>query len=1219
MVVPSTRSTLRLSFLGQWQAELDGFQLPALPTRHARALLARLALAHPVPVTRAILYAELFPELPAEQAAQRFRTTLYYLRRGLGEVVVTTDDAVALDPHLLIEHDLAQFEHNTQPFATESALHTAITLYRGPFLDDEGEGWAAAEAQRLHARYLQALQRVVVLAQSSGRPGDALAAARRWTKEEPWEERAHLAVIEALLARGDRSEAETQIGRARAVLRAEWNQAPSAVFEALARQVARLPTASTRPPAPTPVLSAPPPERWDRLPLVGREVEFAQLRAAWAAAQGGTVQTLIVEGAAGTGKSRLVRELVAWIRLRDAGIVLWGSASEQTGKEAFGLLRAALRNLSPRARARVRAATSAADEATVAVTQRYLPELYELLPLQAPIALPVLEGAAERTRRQLVVRALIEGLVAGGPLVLVLEDTQWADDETLALVADLCGQPLPLMLLLTRRPRPVNSHPRFPALPLEALPPIETAHLVRLAIGKVEARLLAQLLQRSGGNPLFVREIVRTLQIQETIRWNRTLGWYLPGEAVGVPDPQIDLIQQRLKELGEDARSLAEQVAVLARPVDEQFLAQLWPDESARLDAQCELLRAKVLHEQGTALWFTHAWLGETLRQTLSASAHHRELAEVLRDYPATTAAEYMQHLAGAGLWDQALHQALQVAEEALGEARLPGLQQALEVAETALAALPSQDNPIVRWRWLLLRESYLAQAERGSLWQAHLARMQQFAQGHENIPWQVEVLTRQGRVLREQSQHAQAETALRAAATLAADHALHAAEAAARSLLASVLDDRGAVADALAASSEAVQQASRSDDSTLHLRVQANHAYMLMRSGASSQADALLAQLLAEPSGQAQSALLARLVRQQGIVKMALRQYEAGLGLLREAVQRMHAIGDVQGMLIAQTSLAYELLRFGLFAEGLPLGEATLLLARRLKATMQQGALLSTMAYAYFASGDIAQAMPLAQESATLAEAVHLPEYAADSWAIVAKIALALGDLRAAQRAIGRAEELLESIEHPTVLIHHTRALVWLRLGLCERARAAAQQAVQRVADQGLAALEGVEVLWEAAQVLGEVQGMDVARPLQQHAFDRFLDDLAQFQAPQLRHAWINRVEAHREVAAFRGVGGRRLVYLPLPDAPTGRPLFPDELVPVVWTVHAPDDPQRTVERRRHQLRRLTAEAVAQGARATVEALAEALAVSTRTLLRDIQALRALGKSVPTRGTAQR
>jgi hypothetical protein len=102
----------------------------------------------------------------------------------------------------------------------------------------------------------------------------------------------------------------------------------------------------------------------------------------------------------------------------------------------------------------------------------------------------------------------------------------------------------------------------------------------------------------------------------------------------------------------------------------------------------------------------------------------------------------------------------------------------------------------------------------------------------------------------------------------------------------------------------------------------------------------------------------------------------------------------------------------------------------------------------------------------------------------------------------------------------------------------------------------------------------------------------------------------------------GQRRVLLARRGIPRGRPLRPEELVEVVWTIDPPD--QREVGQainkaaaRQERLRRLCAEAAAQGAEPTVGDLANALGVTARTVDRDIAALRAAGEVLATRGSA--
>ena len=119
------------------------------------------------------------------------------------------------------------------------------------------------------------------------------------------------------------------------------------------------------------------------------------------------------------------------------------------------------------------------------------------------------------------------------------------------------------------------------------------------------------------------------------------------------------------------------------------------------------------------------------------------------------------------------------------------------------------------------------------------------------------------------------------------------------------------------------------------------------------------------------------------------------------------------------------------------------------------------------------------------------------------------------------------------------------------------------------------------------------------------------------LQHIYLENVAAHRQiVAAFRRTR-RETVHLPRVDVPTGRPLRDDERVEVVWTVAAPQDDEIAdkVDRRRHRLLRLLDQAAEQAAAPTVADLAAALEVSARTVRRDLDALRAQGRRVRTRG----
>ncbi len=161
--------------------------------------------------------------------------------------------------------------------------------------------------------------------------------------------------------------------------------------------------------------------------------------------------------------------------------------------------------------------------------------------------------------------------------------------------------------------------------------------------------------------------------------------------------------------------------------------------------------------------------------------------------------------------------------------------------------------------------------------------------------------------------------------------------------------------------------------------------------------------------------------------------------------------------------------------------------------------------------------------------------------------------------------------------LVHHRHCLVATASGETEEARRASL-----IAD---------ELLREALSGLGESE------------FERAVNQVPEHQAIVSSAALFAPV-----VADFR---------LPAADAPTGKVLESHELRTVRWTIEHPDDDkfEDEIERRRARLKRLIEEAQSNGARPSMDNLAEALSVSASTVRRDLDSLRAAGHSLPTRG----
>jgi biotin operon repressor len=160
--------------------------------------------------------------------------------------------------------------------------------------------------------------------------------------------------------------------------------------------------------------------------------------------------------------------------------------------------------------------------------------------------------------------------------------------------------------------------------------------------------------------------------------------------------------------------------------------------------------------------------------------------------------------------------------------------------------------------------------------------------------------------------------------------------------------------------------------------------------------------------------------------------------------------------------------------------------------------------------------------------------------------------------------------------------------------------------------------------RIVAAVESPDAARSHLERTHRLLMAQAAKIGDPALRDAFLHNVRLNRSILLAHRLGRApspvryTRVWLPCATAPTGRPLADDETLDVIWTVAAPEDGEieGKVDRRRCRVLRLLQEAEDQGGGATVEALADALAVSARTIKRDLAALRDAGCEVSTRGS---
>jgi DNA-binding CsgD family transcriptional regulator len=349
--------------------------------------------------------------------------------------------------------------------------------------------------------------------------------------------------------------------------------------------------------------------------LVGREREFAVLRDRGAAARSGHGAVVLVAGEAGIGKTSLIERFRRSVT--DGGQpVLTGRAVADEGVPALWPWRRLLTDAPANARL---------DGLT--------PDLLDA----GTGADAALDPAAARFQAIDRTVAALRTVAEPAGLVLMLEDLHWADDASLLLLRHLCGEVAGSRILVVGTFRDPDRAVGLPA-PLVEVCGMSTVETLRL--GPVSAADVAALLttagpvhptwpahvhRRTGGNPLFVRELARVLAQHDVLGE--------PAHDLPLPTELRRLVGYRLSRLSADCQRLLGVCSAIGDEVDVALLEAV--EDGLDIAALAEAVAAGVLvedPESPATMRFSHAVVREARYESLSRAerlAVHRRLADV--------------------------------------------------------------------------------------------------------------------------------------------------------------------------------------------------------------------------------------------------------------------------------------------------------------------------------------------------------------------------------------------------------------------------------------------------------------------------------------------------------------------------------------------------------------------------------------------------------------
>jgi DNA-binding SARP family transcriptional activator len=616
---------LHIQLLGDFGLKYDNTPLTLGVYARPQALLAYLVLHRHVPQSRHHLAFLFWPDASEPQALTNLRNLLHKLRQVLPEpeqflqVDVQTVQWRLDAPFTL---DVADFTTCVQSSARID-LEQAIKLYHGDLLPSCYDEWIVPERERLLHMLLDALEKLILQAETNHEYSAAVSYAKQLLQRDPLREETYRQLMRLHALHDDRAAAIHIYHTCATTLQRELGVEPSPPTRQAYEQLLNLETQQLPFALQTSVI-----------PLVGREREWALLQSLWRGAKTSHPRLVLIRGEAGIGKTRLAEELIDWAG-RQGVPVLTAHCYPSQGQLAYAPLVEWLRT-HPRH----------------ALDERWLTELARLLPeimLEYP-GLPNPSPLTQDWQRLRFFEVLAHALLRDHPvLILHLEDIQWCDPETLdwlrylmQVYTETAAQVRLLLIgsLRTEESLHDNSLESFLAelrrtdqlteIELGPLNESATFLLASHIVGpELDPSLKHLLFQGSEGYPLFVVEMVRAglgqLRSQASDPANTMMQIVQT-----LPSKVRQVIEARLGQLSPSAQELVGLAATVGRVFNFSVL-----DHASRENEETvvrgldELWRRRIIREQGADSYsFSHDKIREVAYTRMSLARrrllHHR-------------------------------------------------------------------------------------------------------------------------------------------------------------------------------------------------------------------------------------------------------------------------------------------------------------------------------------------------------------------------------------------------------------------------------------------------------------------------------------------------------------------------------------------------------------------------------------------------------------------
>jgi DNA-binding SARP family transcriptional activator len=584
------------------------------------AYLVVHARARPIPRQR--VSGALWPDSSDAQALTNLRRELHHLRESwpaLDALVDAGSRTLAWREDAGAFVDVLAFETAAERglAGERAALEQAAALYAGDLLPECSGEWVEPTRAALRQRAVQVLGRLVALLEQERAVAEAIGHAQHLLRLDPLDEHAWCALMRCHARTGERATALHVYQQCAATLKKELGVQPGAATRLTYREILDLDAA-----APT---VAPSP-RSTVYPLAGRQPEWHALLAAWRTAAAGRIRLFLVRGEAGIGKTRLAEELIDWCGVNSVAATATRCYAGE-GQLAYAPIAAWLKSEA------LRPALMRLEASWVTDAARLHPAILGSRPDVPPPGREL-----ESWQRLGFFEALAQAFRSASPIVLVIDDLQWSDGDTIEWLQYFLRSASDMRCLVvgTVRAEEEQDNPALSRLVRQlehddlitaiTLGPLDRAATAQLA-GEVAERPLdetavAEAFRETEGHPLFIIE-----------RGRMEGGGRPPSEPVPTLPQVQSVVAARLALLSTNARAAAEVAAAIGRDFRFDILAEASDlEEDALVLALDELWRRHIVRVQEDERWdFSHDRIREVAYGAIGPARRrliHRRIAQ---------------------------------------------------------------------------------------------------------------------------------------------------------------------------------------------------------------------------------------------------------------------------------------------------------------------------------------------------------------------------------------------------------------------------------------------------------------------------------------------------------------------------------------------------------------------------------------------------------------